>query len=342
MAFGWFLEGFPYSEAFGGWFISGYGTPSWVGVDNGSWKSETFAFLSSNVASATRLQTARTLWGQSFDGSGNVDGLLENVLNIHANYPTGTPGYILYKGLASDEALRIDITNADGSWKQNGLFLMVNGNLGVGTRYASEKLSVNGWVGTHNACGWYNITYGGGIYMVDSTWIRTYNSKCFYCDNVIRSDTRLEVGTDGSAFYANSAGVVFASAGIWSNGYVSAHGQNTSSDARLKYILDPVTLDIRKIANAPSVRFRWLKEGNEDAGSIAQYWQEHLPWTVRRQPDGYLGLDYGRAALLSAISIAKTVTRHEDRLNALEAECRQLRDENAQLRIELQTLKQYN
>ena len=37
-----------------------------------AWKQ--FAFLDSNVASATKLQTARTLWGKSFDGSGNIDG----------------------------------------------------------------------------------------------------------------------------------------------------------------------------------------------------------------------------------------------------------------------------
>ena len=310
-------------------------TDSWSG-----WNA--VAFVSDNVASASKLATARNIWGNSFNGEGDINGTLDGVQNIYGNYPNGNPGYLLYKGLASDEALRIDIVNADGSWKQNGLFLKSDGNLGVGTPYASEKLSVNGWVGTWNACGWYNISYQGGIYMIDSTWIRTYNNKRFYCDNVIRSDARLEVGEDGSAFYASSNGTVFASAGVWSNGYISAHGQNTSSDARLKYILDPVTLDIRKIADAPSVRFRWLKENEEDAGSIAQYWQEHLPWTVRRQPNGYLGLDYGRAALLSAISIAKTVTRHEDRLNALEAECRQLREENAKLRNELQTLKQYN
>ena len=33
--------------------------------------------LASNVASATKLQTARTIWGQSFDGTGNIDGGLD-------------------------------------------------------------------------------------------------------------------------------------------------------------------------------------------------------------------------------------------------------------------------
>ena len=41
--------------------------PSWS-----AWK--TIAFTDSNVASATKLKTARTIWGQSFDGSGNVSG----------------------------------------------------------------------------------------------------------------------------------------------------------------------------------------------------------------------------------------------------------------------------
>ena len=42
-----------------------------------AWKQ--FAFLDSNVASATKLQTARTLWGNSFDGSGSVSGDLKFV-----------------------------------------------------------------------------------------------------------------------------------------------------------------------------------------------------------------------------------------------------------------------
>ena len=36
----------------------------------------TVALTSDNVASATKLQTARTIWGQSFDGTGNVNGTI--------------------------------------------------------------------------------------------------------------------------------------------------------------------------------------------------------------------------------------------------------------------------
>ena len=40
------------------------------------------ALLTDNVASATKLQTARTLWGQSFDGTANVTGSMSSVGDI--------------------------------------------------------------------------------------------------------------------------------------------------------------------------------------------------------------------------------------------------------------------
>ena len=43
-----------------------------ISRENRTWK--TIAFTDSNVASATKLQTPRTIWGQSFDGTGDVNG----------------------------------------------------------------------------------------------------------------------------------------------------------------------------------------------------------------------------------------------------------------------------
>lgn len=52
------------------------------------------AFTDSNVASATKLETARRLWGRSFDGTGNVSGNLTDVGNVvpiaHNAYDFGT------------------------------------------------------------------------------------------------------------------------------------------------------------------------------------------------------------------------------------------------------------
>jgi hypothetical protein len=50
MAFGWFLDGYDYANAYGGWFISDYATPTWVGVSNGTWYTAEF-ITSNNIAS---------------------------------------------------------------------------------------------------------------------------------------------------------------------------------------------------------------------------------------------------------------------------------------------------
>lgn len=54
----------------------------------GKWHE--IAFTDSNVASATKLQTARTIWGRSFDGTANISGNLENVGDIYSTKNTFT------------------------------------------------------------------------------------------------------------------------------------------------------------------------------------------------------------------------------------------------------------
>lgn len=40
-----------------------------------------------------------------------------------------------------------------------------------------------GWHRSYGDTGWYNGTYAGGMYMIDTTWVRTYNSKSLYSSN---------------------------------------------------------------------------------------------------------------------------------------------------------------
>ena len=44
------------------------------------------------------------------------------------------------------------------------------------------------WYRSSGRTGWYHETYGGGIWMVDSTWVRVYNYKSFWCDNTIQGN----------------------------------------------------------------------------------------------------------------------------------------------------------
>ena len=50
----------------------------------------TVALTSDNVASATKLAAARTIWGQSFDGTGNVSGALSGATTISASNTIST------------------------------------------------------------------------------------------------------------------------------------------------------------------------------------------------------------------------------------------------------------
>lgn len=139
----------------------------------------------------------------------------------------------------------------------------------------------------------------------------------------------MELLNDGSQVWLNfggtnrfkfwSTGELFAQAGVWSNGYISARGQNTDSDIRLKEILGDCPLTVEQVAELPAVRFRWKDNGTAAAGTIAQYVRKVLPELVIERPqDGMLGVDYGVLGYLSAHAVAVKVMEHESRLERIE------------------------
>ena len=72
---------------------------------DGTWQDwKTIAFTDSNVASATKLETARTIWGQTFDGTADVTG---NILL--RNY--GSVRFLKTDGTMQVESLTLDSNN---------------------------------------------------------------------------------------------------------------------------------------------------------------------------------------------------------------------------------------
>ena len=119
------------------------------------------------------------------------------------------------------------------------------------------------------------------------------------------------VAIDGTATVGN----------LSSNGYVTALATASSSDERMKNIIEHFALSVDDIAEAPIVRFTW-KYGEDKAvhaGSIAQYWQEVLPESVL-EVNGFLSLEYGVLALLSVISLARDVVNLKQRVARIEKE----------------------
>ncbi|NDV97146.1 shufflon system plasmid conjugative transfer pilus tip adhesin PilV [Dysgonomonas sp. 521] len=87
------------------------------------------------------------------------------------------------------------------------------GNIGIGTTNPQHKLHVegniyaNGWFRTNANNGILFQSWGGGFYMSDATWIRTYNNKSFYHNTgIMRTDGTFQVGSGGSRFIVNTSG----------------------------------------------------------------------------------------------------------------------------------------
>lgn len=135
------------------------------------------------------------------------------------------------------------------------------------------------------------------------------------------------IGLNSPSYSLDVNGVVHSNGGIFSDGYVSAKGQNTASDARLKTYIEDIELTVSDIANAHAWRYKWKSDGSIDVGSTTQYWGRLIPELTHRLPDGiHLGLDYGKAALLSVVAVARSTADHERRIADIE---RQLQIQNA-------------
>ena len=126
-----------------------YGTPN--NYNTKDWAI--VALTSDNVASATKLHTPRTIWGNTFNGTADVRGTLSEVANIwfSANnaYDIGSNSvasrriYTHWLGAKSGQKLEL---GANNSGFGKGLCIDTNLNVGVGTNTPAQKLDVNGGV----------------------------------------------------------------------------------------------------------------------------------------------------------------------------------------------------
>lgn len=320
-----------------------YGNSVYLPSHNG-----TLALISDNVASATKLATARTIWGQSFDGTGNVNG------TIYINNSDSENGAIILNN------------NVNANARISAIKDQVVFNTGAAIRFGAVDWEYSDWAGLK-----YD-TVANAIYLgiADGTVFNYYSNKRsngtlkFPGITTITPDSGARIGGSGGDLYlgnANNSNWVKVQDICSHNGsnywfiYQSgnAHFSNInvvgtatiggnclvkggvtayqSSDIRLKQ-------DLRKLdylgiikAMGGTFGFAWKKDNTRSIGWIAQHvlCNPHLKDIVETDEKGYYKINYWSPKLIATAfgaieQVGDEVSRLKARVVFLESEVQRL------------------
>lgn len=312
------------------------------------------AATADNVASATKLQTPRTIWGQSFDGTGNVNGtiyinnsdsengaiILNNNVNTHARISAIKDQVVFNTGAA----IRFGATNWEYSdWAglkydtvANAIYLGIAD--GTVFNYYSNKRSN----GTLKFPGITTITpdsgariggSGGDLYLGNannSNWVKVQNICSHNGSNYwyIYQSGNAHFSNINVVGNANIGGDTTIGGNCLAKGGVTAY---QSSDIRLKQ-------DLRKLdylgiikAMGGTFGFAWKKDNTRSIGWIAQHvlCNPHLKDIVETDEKGYYKINYWSPKLIATAfgaieQVGDEVSRLKARVVFLESEVQRL------------------
>lgn len=302
--------------------------------------------LSGNASSATKLQTSRTLWGQSFNGTGDVSGNMTGVGSIDSSlFDLRTANFLLYDSASQAKRLtfnwtsdiaRIYAINNSGSGYYDMSFGQTPGNSGA--LYFDASASRWG-IGTTAPA--YTLDVRGEIRATSGITLSSTDDYGWYITN-----SRIVAG-QGTARGVNVGSLLVSSAwadytkvptnGIYSKGNILSAGNiiaYSSSSRLVKDILPKrTTFSQRLTALGSVVDYRYnnvLKRDKElHTGLIYENVKVIMP-SMCYMHEGYGALNYLDTDYINLV--AGAVQEHTDEIAHLKNKVASLEAEVTRLR----------
>ena len=313
------------------------------------------------VQKAVRLETPRSLWGQTFDGTGNVNGTIH--VNSGGIYPIilrnsgGSECSIDYQ-CSGEHFVAGVYPDRFFIWRENGgeiASFLSNGNVGIGSISTSgNKLYVNGDIGVNGTIYFQGMSGGNErnlLYqqMADNDlfrircggpsnqgWVEIATADDGTEPIYVRQYTGEFASITRTLTLLDGSGNTICPGNILTNGGVTMYG----SDETKKNIIERFILPLDYVVNAPLWRYTWRDNRNDriNIGGSAQYTQLMMNELVGDSDRG-LTMDYATTAYAFSVSIAKHFQRfliedfnnHETRIEFLERENKELKDINKEM-----------
>lgn len=177
--------------------------------------------------------TAQSLPSDSYVSMAGIT--IVNTAAKVANTLTFSAGKFSSKTYNGSSAITVNVpthtshlTNDSGFWTGTRYWanIAVSTSSSTSTSPTFSTAYTSNWFRSTGSTGWQSQTYGGGWYMSDSTWIRTYGSKSVYQNTgQIRTDGYLVTNggiTVGATSPNNGTYKSHVTGNSWSSGYIRA------------------------------------------------------------------------------------------------------------------------
>lgn len=314
--------------------------------------SGTLATLGDNVASATRLATSRSIYGNPFDGTSDIP--VTAIGKMRFLYFTKDDGSELgYVGKGSDHANNFEFINYEGSLilganKSADVIITTNHNVGIGTPSPSFKLHVNGDIGVVGTIDYGYLTGGNERNLLyqqmagndffrircggpsNQGWVEIATADDGTEPIYVRQYTGEFASVTRTLTLLDGSGNTICPGNLLTNGGITMY-----SDLRKKNVLNSIIVPLDVMANADlfDYTFKTDEKCKVRAGTNAQYWNVFLPQVTDTDNEGFFTMSYDVLATTCVLSMAKHFQRFliED-FGRHETEIERLKRENEDMK----------